>query len=181
MTALRHFLHDESGTAMIEFLFVFPIVFTIFTASVESSLYMAKYVMFDRSVDKVVRMLRLGSLGTPTHQMLKQKICEQGMLISTKSACMQAMKIWMQPINTGNFAMGSTTRACVDKASDLNTGEPTAADFATGTDNDIMLMRICMKEWPMFPTSAISVKMPPDAADGSVSMIVTAVFVNEPG
>ena len=48
-------------------------------------------------------------------------------------------------------------------------------------DNDIMLVRICMKEWPMFPTSAISVKMPTDSNDGSVSMVVTSVFVNEPG
>lgn len=43
-----------------------------------------------------------------------------------------------------------------------------------------MLMRICLKEWPLFPTTAVSVKMPPQP-DGSVAMIVTSVFVNEPG
>ena len=51
MTAIRRFLKDESGTASIEFLFVFPIVFMVFTASVESSMYMARYVMLDRGVD----------------------------------------------------------------------------------------------------------------------------------
>jgi Flp pilus assembly protein TadG len=181
MTRFWKFLRDQSGTTTIEFILVFPVVFTVFTASVESSMYMAKYVMFERSVDKVVRMLRLGTLGEPTHQQLKQTICENGMLISSKGACMNAMRIWMKPIDTGNFAMGSATKTCVDKASDVNTGEPLASDFATGTDNDIMLMRICMKEWPMFPTTGVSVKMPTDSADGSVSMIVSTVFVNEPG
>lgn len=181
MTALRRFLADEGGSATIEFLLVFPIVFTVFTASVESSMYMAKYVMFERSVDLVVRGLRLGVFSTLTHQQLKQKICEGGMMVSNKAACMNAMKIWMQPINTGDFAMGSTAKVCVDKASDINVTDPPANEYAAGTDNDIMLLRICMKEWPMFPTSAISVKMPSDPADGSVSMIVTSVFVNEPG
>ena len=181
MNRLIKFLHDERGSASIEFVLVFPIVFTVFTASVESSMYMAKYVMFERSVDKVVRELRLGSYGSITHQALKQKICEAGMLTGSKSDCMNAMKIWMQPINTGTFAMGSTAKTCVDKASDINTGDPPANEYAMGTDNDIMLVRICMKEWPMFPTSAISVKMPTDSNDGSVSMVVTSVFVNEPG
>ena len=134
-----------------------------------------------RSVDKVVRELRLGNYGSITHQALKQKICEAGMLTGSKSGCMNAMKIWMQPINTGTFAMGSTAKTCVDKASDINTGDPPANEYAMGTDNDIMLVRICMKEWPMFPTSAISVKMPTDSNDGSVSMVVTSVFVYEPG
>jgi hypothetical protein len=182
MSAFWTYLRDEGGSASIEFVLVFPVVFTIFTASVEASMYMAKYVMFERSVDKVIRNLRLGTYGaTITHQLLKQKICENGMLVSSKTGCMQAMKIWMQPVDTGNFAMGSTTKSCVDKASDINTGEPLANEFAMGVDNDIMLMRICMKEWPMFPTTGISVKMPTDSADGSVSMIVTSTFVNEPG
>lgn len=182
MTALRRFLRDERGEAVIEFVLVFPIVFTLFAASVESSFYMAKYIMFDRAVDKVVRNLRLGTYGTITHQNLKQKICENGMLISTKAQCMQRMRIWMKPIDTGSFAIGSTTKSCVDKAEDINTGEPPPADYETGNDNDIMLIRVCSKEWPMFPTiMGFSVKMPSDPADGSVQMVVSSVFVNEPG
>jgi hypothetical protein len=152
MTRFLTFLRDEGGSAVIEFIFVFPTVFMLFAASVESSMYMVKYVMFDRSIDLVVRNLRLGVYGKAfTHQQLKEKICENGMMVGSKSQCMNAMKIWMKPIDTGNFAMGSTTAACVDKANEINVGEPLPADWATGTDNNIMLMRVCMKEWPMFP------------------------------
>ncbi len=180
MTALRRYLQDERGTATIEFLFVFPIIFLVFTASFESSMYMARYIMFDRAVDLVVRQLRLGNFPNVTHQQLKQSICESGMMGESIAACTNRMRIWMQPVNTADFTMAAPPVPCVDKADEINVGEPPANEFATGTDNDVMLMRICMKEWPMFPTSGISVKMPTQP-DGSVAMIVTTVFVNEPG
>ncbi|WP_137110459.1 TadE/TadG family type IV pilus assembly protein [Rhodobacter sp. SY28-1] len=180
MTSLRQFLKDDRGTATVEFLFVFPIIFLVFTASFESSMYMARYIMFDRSVDIVVRNLRLGNLKNVTHQQLKERICESGMMAKSKADCTNKMRIWMQPVNTADFNMLAPPLACVDKASEVNTDEPPANEFAAGTDNDIMLMRICLKEWPMFPTSGISVKMATQP-DGSVAMIVTSVFVNEPG
>jgi hypothetical protein len=180
MTKFRQFLKDESGTASIEFLFIFPLIFLVFTASFESSMYMARYVMLDRAVDKVVRQIRLGTYKNLSHQLLKQKVCEAGLLAESKADCMNKMRIWMQPVNTGTFAMVAPPKTCVDKASEVNTDEPPANEFAYGTDNEIMLLRICLKEWPMFPTSAVSVKMASEP-DGSVAMIVTSVFVNEPG
>ncbi|NHB76928.1 TadE/TadG family type IV pilus assembly protein [Rhodobacter calidifons] len=180
MTAFRRFLNDDSGTATIEFLFVFPVVFLIFTASFESSMYMARYIMLERGVDEVIRQVRLGNARNLTHQLLKQRICESGLMVGSKADCMNRMRIWMQPVNTGNFVMAAPPVTCVDQASQVNTGEPPANEFAYGNDNDIMLLRICLKEWPMFPTSGISVKMPTQP-DGSVAMIVTSVFVNEPG
>ncbi len=173
-------LQDDSGTATIEFLFVFPIIFTIFTASFESSLYMAKYVMFDRGVDIVMRQVRLGNATGLTHQSLKREICKAGLLISSMADCLNKMRIWMQPVNTANFTMAAPPVTCVEQASQLNTDEPPANEFAYGTDNDIMLVRICLKEWPIFPTTEVSVQMPRQP-DGSVAMIVTTVFVNEPG
>ena len=180
MTALRRFLNDDSGEAAIEFLLVFPILFLVFTASFESSLYMARYVMMERAVDMVVRDVRLKILAKPTHQILKQTICREGMMVESVSACMNNMKIWMQPVNTGTFAMVAPPKTCVDKVQNINTSEPPANEFAYGTDNDIMLLRICLKEKPMFPTTAVSLKMPVEA-DGSYVMQVTSVFVNEPG
>ncbi len=180
MTSFRRFLQDTSGTATIEFLFVFPTIFLIFTASFESSLYMARYVMLDRGVDRVMREVRMPNFSPLTHQQLKQKICESGIMVESKAGCMQRMRLWMQPVSTANFNMLAPPKTCVDKASDMNTGEPPANEFAYGVDNDIMLLRVCLKEWPVFPTTAVSVKMPTQS-DGSVAMIVTTVFVNEPG
>jgi hypothetical protein len=105
MTVLGRFLADETGTATIEFCFVIPIVMTIFMASVEASLYMARHAMLERSVDIVVRGIRLGHYDSLTHNQLKTEICESGMLGKSVQSCVDAMSIWMQPINTANFAM----------------------------------------------------------------------------
>lgn len=180
MNALRTFLKDDSGAATIEFLFVFPILFTIFTASFESSMYMARYVMFERAVDLTVRQLRLRTMVNPTHELLKETICRNGMLIESVTECKQSMKIWMQPIDTGTFAMTAPPRSCVDKSQPIDTDEPPATQYALGVENEIMLLRICMKINPVFPTTAVSVKMPVED-DGSVVMLVTSTFVNEPG
>lgn len=181
MTRLGQFLADERGTATIEFLFVFPVIFTVFTASFESSLYMAKYVMFERGVDIVIRQVRLGNGRNITHQRLKEEICEVGLLINSRTECMQRLRIWMQPVNTASFDLSQVPlNTCVERAEELNLDEPPANEFAYGTDNDIILMKVCLKEWPIFPTTAVSVRMPPQP-DGSVAMTVSTVFVNEPG
>jgi hypothetical protein len=180
MNKLGAFFRDESGEAVIEFIFIFPIIFLIFTASFESSMFMARAIMFERAVDLTVRQLRLGTLDQPSHQVLKETICRSGMLVGSISNCINSLKIWMQPVNTGTFTMAAPPRSCVDKSQPIVTANPPTNEFAYGTDNDIMLMRVCMKEDPMFPTTAVSVKMPVDA-DGSYVMLVTTTFVNEPG
>ena len=88
------------------------------------------------------------------------------MLGNSITDCVNTMKIWMQPINTGTFAMNAPPRSCVDKAQPINTDDPPASEFAYGAENEIMLLRICIKVEPMFPTTAVSVKMPVEA-DGS--------------
>ncbi|MDP3194981.1 TadE/TadG family type IV pilus assembly protein [Tabrizicola sp.] len=180
MTRIRNFLQDETGTGPIEFVFVFPIIFLVFTASFESSMFMARYVMFDRAVDEVVRQIRLGNYRNFSHQDLKQRICSEGMMVNSIATCMQDMKIWMQPVNTGTFAMTAPPRNCVDRSQPINLNNPPANEFAYGTDNDIMLLRICLKEQPMFPTTAISLNMASEP-DGTYALIVTSTFVNEPG
>lgn len=180
MTAFHRFLKDDSGTTTIEFLFIFPSIFMLFTMSFESSMFMARHAMLERAVDLTVRQLRLGTLNKPTHQSLKRMICRSGLLTDSVTDCINSMKIWMQPVNTGNFNMMAPPKSCVDKAQPIVTDEPPTNEFAYGTDNDIMLMRICLKGYPMFPTTAVSVKMPVEP-DGTYVMTVTTTFVNEPG
>lgn len=184
MTRFARFLADERGTATIEFVFMVPIVLLIFMASVESSLYMARYVMLERSVDIVVRDIRLGRLDGLTHTQLKQRICQTSALVSSTQACVDLMLIWMQPINTADFAMVAPPRRCVDRSEPIDplAPEPGNTEFSYGSDNDIMLMRICLKERPMFPTSVIGAGLIADGeGDGNYALLATTVFVNEPG
>lgn len=184
MNRLARFMADERGTATIEFVFVVPVVLIIFMASVESSLYMARYVMLERSVDIVVRDIRLGRLDGLTHAELKRRICQTSALVNSVQQCVDSMRIWMQPINTANFAMVAPPRHCVDRSAPIDplAPEPSDTEFTYGADNDIMLLRICLKERPMFPTTAVGASLIADGeGDGNYALLATSVFVNEPG
>lgn len=181
MNRLRAFFQDEAGTASIEFLFVVPILMTIFMASFESSFYMARHVMLERSVDLVVRDIRLGKLTGLTHNGLKQKICERSALVESVDTCVKAMKIWLQPISTADFEMAPSPNGCVDRNATIDplVATPTT-EFKFGLQNEIMLMRVCLKEKPMFPTTAVGAQLIKDGTDGHYGMVTMSVFVNEP-
>jgi hypothetical protein len=182
MSRFSRFVSDERGSASIEFLFVVPTIMLIFMGSFESSYFMIRHVMLDRSVDIVVRDIRLGILDGITHDQLKTAICNEAVLISSTADCVRAMRIWMQPISTANFDMLAPPRFCGDVRQNIAPlQDPTGAEFRFGTDNEIMLMRICLKDEPMFPTTALTAAMIRDEADGAYAMVVTSVFVNEPG
>lgn len=184
MTGLRAFLADETGTASIEFVLVIPIVMTIFMASIESSFYMVRHVMLERSVDIVVRDIRMGNLDDLDHKELKELFCTNSGLVPDVGTCVDSMKIWMQPINTANFAMVAPPRDCVDRAAPIDPLDPGPGptEFRFGTDNEIMLLRICLKEEPMFPTTLVGAQfISYGENDGSYALMTTSVFVNEPG
>lgn len=185
MIGRRTFLADESGTASIEFVLIVPIILTIFFASFESSFYMIRSVMLERSVDIVVRDIRLGTLENMNHRLLKERICETSALIANGDTCVDKMRIWMQPINTANFDMVVPARNCMDKAADIDPlVDPAANEFAYGVDNDIMLLQICLLEQPLFPTTIVGAALVGANGNGDdedYGLVVTSVFVNEPG
>lgn len=183
MTPLRSFLADERGTATIEFVLLVPVILTIFFASFESSFYMIRAAMLERSVDIVVRDIRLGNLDDLNHRELKELICQTSALVASVSVCVDSMSIWMQPINTATFDMVAPPRYCVDRAEPIDPlVNPPATEFRFGTDNEIMLMRICLKEEPMFPTTIVGAGLVEGGEnDGSYALVTTTVFVNEPG
>lgn len=184
MIRLHTFVGDDRGTASIEFVFIIPVIMMIFMASFESSLYMARHVMLERSVDIVVRDIRLGNLDDLNHSELKEVICERSAMGISVQNCVDSMRIWMQPINTADFAMIAPPRGCVDRAEPIDplAPEPDPSEFRFGSDNEIMLMRICLKETPMFPTTIVGAGLIADGEeDGSYAILTTTVFVNEPG
>lgn len=181
VVSLSHFLRSENGTATIEFVFVIPIVMMIFMASFESSFYMARHVMLERSLDMTMRELRLGMLGAVTHADLKKRICERGVFLGSAADCLKSMKIWLQPIDTISFGMPTTPPTCVDRLQNIDPLlDPPTAEYARGTANQIMLVRVCLQEDPMFPTTPVGAQLIKNSVDGGYSIVSSSVFVNEP-
>jgi hypothetical protein len=182
MTPAKRFWQDPAGSASIEFVFVFPVIMMLFLASIEAGVFTLRHVMLERNVDIVVRDIRLGRMDGATHEELKEEICELGTLIGSNEDCVESMQIWLQPINTANFDMAIPPNYCVDKSLDpIVTVEPTPDEFAFGSDNDIVLMRVCLSGEPWFPTSVVGANMTRGEDDGNYALVTTSVFVNEPG
>jgi len=168
--ALR-FAAREDGTATAEFVIAVPVLITIFLASVESGLYMTRWVMMDQALDHVMRDIRLGAMPGVTHAELRAAICERAAILHD---CNQNLMIEMLPINPTTWAMPATATMCINRAEDI---EPVLGP--QGGANEPMIVRLCVVQDPIFPTTGLGLRMKMDGQDG-YAMIAMSVYANEP-
>lgn len=171
------FRRDENGSATIEFVFLFPAFMFLFLMGFEAGYYMVRNVMLERGVEIAVRDVRLGNGKVPSFAAIKQKICAQAAIIPD---CVNSLQVEMQPIAIapGGTASVQTAAKCVDK---LSTDDPlTGTTYNVGSENQMMMVRVCALSKPLFPTTRLGVGMGVDA-EGNYAMVATTAFVNEPG
>lgn len=170
---LGRFGRDEVGTAAVEFAMTVPLLITIFMASFESGFLMVRSIMLEQSVDMTMRELRLGHYPIPTADLLKSEICSRSVILRN---CEQNIVIEMTRINTTSWSLPTNRVACVDREEDIMP----VTQLQIGQQNDVMLVRVCVVQDAMFPTSGIGLGLPKDSQGGYGLVSVTA-FVTEPG
>ena len=165
-------LRREDGTAALEFVIAVPLLITIFMASFESGLLMIRSIILEQSVDMTMRELRLGHYTLPDAPLLKTEICKRTVIFKD---CEANITIEMTRINTAAWAMPSTGVACIDRSEDI---QPVTS-LQIGQQNDIMLVRVCVVQDALFPTTGIGLGLPKDG-QGGYGVIATSAFVTEP-
>ncbi len=171
--ALRRFGLNEAGTAAVEFVMTVPLLIMIFMASFESGFLMIRSIMLEQSVDMTMRELRLGHYPLPTSALLKQEICKRSVVLTN---CEDNISIEMTRINTANWSLPTNRIACVDREEDI---QP-VTQLQIGQQNDVMLVRVCVVQDAMFPTTGIGLGLPKDAR-GGYGLTSASAFVTEPG
>ena len=169
---LTHAFRREDGTAALEFVLAVPLLITIFMASFESGLLMIRSIMLEQSVDMTMRELRLGHYTLPDAALLKTEICKRTVIFKD---CEANITIEMTRINTSNWALPASGVACIDRAQEL---QPVLA-FQRDQQNDVMLVRVCVVQDALFPTTGIGLGLPKDG-HGGYGVITTSAFVTEP-
>ncbi|MDZ4309332.1 MAG: TadE family protein [Cypionkella sp.] len=169
---LFHALRREDGTAAVEFVVAVPLLITIFMASFESGLLMIRSIMLEQSVDKTMRELRLGHYPLPDAELLKDEICTRTVIFKD---CAANITIEMTRISTANWALPTTGVACIDRSEEI---QPVVS-LQIGQQNDIMLVRVCVVQDALFPTTGIGLGLPKDG-HGGYGVITTSAFVTEP-
>lgn len=175
MTALTSFWRCESGTATIEFVFVVPLVMFIFMASMESGYYMVREVMLERGLDLVMRDFRLGRLVSLSHDELRDLVCDTTPIINN---CQDELKVWIEPIDTNSWARPGELAYCGDANGTLTRQE--VGSVIQGEENEIVFVRVCTTQRPIFPSTGIGLHLRADSQNGGYQIAAATVVVNEP-
>lgn len=168
----RRFRKSETGSATIEFVFVFIFFFSALAAAVEMGMLNFRHAMLERAVDLTIRDIRLGTGNVPAHSELLTIICDRAAIIPQCQGNLRLEMISVDPRAFGTFGQSAD---CLNGAEDPR---PVRA-FVSGQDNDLMLIRACLKYQPIFPTAGLGNVLSKDS-QGYAHMLVTSSFVQEP-
>jgi hypothetical protein len=169
---LSRFGRDERGSSTIEFTMYFTTLFVILSASVELGNINLRHAMLERAVEVAVRDIRLNTGNVPTFDEVRTKICEEA---SVLDECASNLMLEMKQVQPTNFQPLPTVPDCINAAQ-----EPRPVrQFDAGQDNDLMLIRACLKYNPVFPSAALAGVINMDE-DGYAKLIVQSAFVQEP-
>jgi TadE-like protein len=162
----------EDGTATIEFVMAVPILLTVFMASFESGLLMTRSIMLEQSVDMTMRELRLGHYTLPDAALLKTEVCKRTVIFRD---CEANISIEMIRVSTANWALPSTAVTCVNRDEEI---QPVTV-LQIGQQNDVMLVRVCVIQDAIFPTSKFGLGLAVDG-EGGYGLVAVSAFVTEP-
>ncbi|MGR3368538.1 MAG: TadE/TadG family type IV pilus assembly protein [Sagittula sp.] len=166
------FCREENGNSTLEFAFYFSIFFLVLAAGVEIAYMNLRHAMLERSVDRVVREIRLSTGEIPTYEQVRLSICDQAVIIDD---CQNNLMLEMVEVDPRNVTMMEPNPDCRNAQEDPRP----VRNFVHGKDNDLMLMRACLKYKPMMPTTGFGKELNLDT-EGYAQMIVNSAFVQEP-
>jgi len=171
--AIRRRAGQEGGNATIEFVILFPMLMMLFFVVFETGLLMTRGVMLDRAVDISMRDLRLGTLTPMTHEGLRDRICENTVIIAD---CDNVVLIELRRVSTETWTpLGDGPTTCVDRSEPV---QPVLA-FESGVQNEMMVVRVCAVLDPFFPGTGLAARMQLDST-GAYALVTMSAYVNEP-
>lgn len=171
---IRRFLRNETGSSTVEFCILLPAFLALFISSYEAGLLMVRNVMLERGVDLAVRDLRLGTPEPPTFEEFKQSICDNSLIIAN---CNEVIQVELRPVSTTTWAMLDGPTNCIETASEIDPIDQT--EYSVGTNNELMLVRVCSLFDPLFGTTGFAMRLPM-IEEGKYALVATSAFVNEP-
>lgn len=171
---ILRFRRDEDGGAMVlEFVIFVPVLFGAFLMAAEMGVYSMRQMFLDRGLDLAVRYVRLNTNVPLSHRQLKDMVCDYSGFLPD---CDDTLRLEMTPINPRQFVTLPALPDCVDVSEPINP----VRGFTLGQEQQMMLLRACVKFKPMYPTTGLGFGWEKDGS-GRAKMVSVAAFVQEPG
>ncbi len=166
------FKEDETATATVEFVMVFPVILWLVFSTLEAGWLMTQQTMLGRGLNIAVREVRIGIGGTPTYNTIKTSICENALILRN---CSTALHLEMVELANPISSAGA---ACIDRTP----GElAPLINWISGSrvTPEIMVLRACFVADPLIPGSGLAAALPKDVT-GGYHMVQYSAFANEP-
>ncbi|WP_420584392.1 TadE/TadG family type IV pilus assembly protein [Ruegeria sp.] len=162
---------SETGSVTVEFCLIFPAFMFFILSAVEYSLVTVQLGMLDHGVDQTVRSIRLGTGSNPTHDEIKDSICERAALIRNCDQNLRLEMIVQDPYAGVNLPADAD---CTDNSEEAKP----LREFENGAPNELMILRACAMVDPIFPTSAMGRILSDET--GQIQLTAITAFVQEP-
>ncbi|EPX85573.1 TadE/TadG family type IV pilus assembly protein [Salipiger mucosus] len=172
LSRLRRFRSDEAGSATVEFAIYATLLFVVLAVGVEFAYMNLRHAMLERALDLVVRDIRLGTGNAPSYETVRGKICKETAIAED---CDGNLRLEMMQVDPRAFVGLPADADCANIEEDPRP----VRHFQPGLDNDLMLIRACLKFQPMFPTTGFGGQLHKDA-EGYAQLVATSAFVQEP-
>jgi hypothetical protein len=163
---------EEDGTASVEFVIAVPVILTIFMASFEAGFFMIRSVMLEQAVDMAMRDVRLGHFETVNAAVLKDEICKRIIMFTN---CEADMMIEMERVTTSDWDLPNDLTSCVNRSENT---EP-AVEMEIGQQNEMILVRACIMQDALFPSTGLALELPLDSM-GGYALYSKSAYVVEP-
>lgn len=167
--------HDQTGSATVEFVIIFPLVMMIFVMGLESGYYKIREAMLDRATSIVGRNVGLNRGDLASFTDLKSALCDRALIIPDCEDNIE-VEMWMIDMINGNQTVEGTA-PCVSGSASANL--LSLANFRVAAANQLVVMRVCSMANPMFPTSLLATNMAV-AGDDDYAVVAKVAFVMEP-
>lgn len=168
---IRFLRRDTRGAAAIEFALVVPILLAIIFSTLEAGWIMVQTIMLDRALDMTVRELRIGSFAAPTQEKMRDRICEQAVVLAD---CRHTLALELIPVVDASSYPTDAAR-CLDRSTRI---EPVLR-FNPGQRSQMVFVRACYLVAPFTPNFALGLLLTKDA-NGDVRLVSKSGFINEP-
>lgn len=173
---LRRFRRQDDAVVTVEFALLMPLYFTLFISTVELGLINLRHSQLERAVDIAVREVRLNTGSVKDHDSMRDTICNLSGLIEN---CDTSLRLEMIQLDPFAWVPPDPNPDCISDPEEINAPR----EFnRSGTSNDLMLIRACMRFKPIFSAWGLGEQLAD--ADGTslglISLVATSAFVQEP-
>jgi TadE-like protein len=173
---LKQLRRSEEGNATVEFVILFPLMLMILAFGVDLAFVNLRHAWLERAVDQTVRDIRLSTGTAPQHDEIKDLICARAGFIQN---CEDNLRLEMIQLDPRNWTGIPADADCTDKNEEVSP----VREFVYGQDNELMILRACARNDPIFPDVAVGLgKNLADDPDGErqYSLVSITAFVQEP-